>query len=256
MVRLDRHSDFTTFYEVVVEGCYDDLLRRMRPGDVVVDAGANIGLFTLFASVRVGRSGRVLAIEPDPENFSRLGESVRENRLANVDLFPFALADSSGDSRFMGGSGNTAHVVDHPTGPTAVRVTTITLDEVARRAKLRPTVAKVDVEGSEAPVFRGFSDALTEVRALAVEVENADSAAVVSGALDEFRISPIRTSGLRSYFVTAMRRPLLLPALELNNRFRSVLRLARRRFSPRALVRGYPENWLAERQPRSGTTTR
>ena len=256
VVRLDRHSDFTTFYEVIVEGCYDDLLRIMGPGDVVVDAGANIGLFTLLASVRVGPTGRVLAVEPDPENFSRLDECIRENRISNVDLFALALEEVSGDRRFLEGSGNTARVVTQPSAQGATPVSTITVDEISRREKRQPTVVKIDVEGSEAGVFRGLSETLASVRALVVEVENADSASVIASSLSQFRISPIRTPGLRRYLVTALHRPLLLPALELNNRFRSVLRLARRGFSPRALVRGYPENWLAERQPRSGATTR
>lgn len=256
VVRLDRHSDFTTFYEVIVEGCYDDLLRIIGPGDVVVDAGANIGLFTLLASLRVGRTGRVLAIEPDPENFSRLGECMRENRISNVDLFSLAVEEVSGDRRFVEGTGNTARVVTRPPAQRAIPVTTITMDEIARREKRRPTVVKIDVEGSEARVFRGFSETLASVRALVVEVENAGSASAIASSLTQFQISPIRTPSLRRYLITALHRPLLLPALELNNHFRSVFRLTRRRFSPRALVRGYPENWLAERQPRSGATTR
>ena len=65
--------------------------RLLRPGMTVVDVGAHHGLYTLLASKRVGRKGRVIALEPSPREFRRLKKHLRWNRCSNVQLMPCAL---------------------------------------------------------------------------------------------------------------------------------------------------------------------
>src|SRR5436189_6431842 len=56
----------------------------LRPGDVFVDVGANIGLFTLIAASCVGPKGKVVAFEPTTVTYTRLVENIRLNHLYNV----------------------------------------------------------------------------------------------------------------------------------------------------------------------------
>ena len=63
---LHRHSDFSAFYQVFVEKDYPNLMNKITQGDTIIDAGANIGIFTIISSILVGETGRVLAVEPDP----------------------------------------------------------------------------------------------------------------------------------------------------------------------------------------------
>lgn len=56
----------------------------LRPGDVAVDIGANIGHFTVAMGNVVGRNGRVLSVEPNPRTNRHLRENVRLNHLSNV----------------------------------------------------------------------------------------------------------------------------------------------------------------------------
>src|SRR5713226_9211768 len=65
----------------------------LQPGMTVVDAGANHGLYTLLASKRVGRSGRVIAFEPSPRERKRLRRHLWVNRCKNVNVQPCALGD-------------------------------------------------------------------------------------------------------------------------------------------------------------------
>ena len=58
--------------------------RLLEEGDVFVDVGANLGYFTLIASDAVGKTGRVFAFEPEPNNFSLLQKNVEVNKCANV----------------------------------------------------------------------------------------------------------------------------------------------------------------------------
>ncbi|MEM3406001.1 MAG: FkbM family methyltransferase [Candidatus Pacearchaeota archaeon] len=58
----------------------------LKKGDIVIDAGAYIGLFTLYASKKVGKNGLVIAYEPDPENYKNLLENIKLNKCKNVKL--------------------------------------------------------------------------------------------------------------------------------------------------------------------------
>ncbi|TMB59740.1 MAG: FkbM family methyltransferase, partial [Chloroflexi bacterium] len=58
--------------------------RILRPGDVMIDVGAHVGIFSLVGARTVGSSGEVHAFEPIAFNYSRLLENVERNRLANV----------------------------------------------------------------------------------------------------------------------------------------------------------------------------
>jgi hypothetical protein len=51
-VILLRRSDFAAFYHIVIENIYSPLLSNIKEGDVVIDAGANIGLFSILASLK------------------------------------------------------------------------------------------------------------------------------------------------------------------------------------------------------------
>ena len=66
--------------------------RLIRPGDCVVDAGANIGYVTALFSRWVGPSGRVFSLEPEPGTFDILAANVKRLELANVELFQCAVS--------------------------------------------------------------------------------------------------------------------------------------------------------------------
>ena len=72
-------------------------LAKMKEGDLFVDVGANIGVYTLHASRRVGVKGKVFAFEPTPETFSDLQQNVQSNRCQNVTCEKIALANQNGE---------------------------------------------------------------------------------------------------------------------------------------------------------------
>lgn len=84
-------------------GFFENLLRmdyitnktKISPGDTVVDIGANIGCFTIFASSQVGSSGRVIAIEPDKLTFEQLLKNIELNKLTNVTPINMAISDKN-----------------------------------------------------------------------------------------------------------------------------------------------------------------
>jgi len=125
--------------------------------------GANVGFFTLLASRLVGPTGHVVAIEPLARNLSALERTLLINDVRNVQVCPYALAETSGEEHFdEGASPSCAHLSDR--GGKTVRVAT--LDDVLSDLGIgAPRLVKIDVEGAESRVLQGATRTLSGARA-------------------------------------------------------------------------------------------
>ncbi len=120
----------------------------LRPGDRVLDVGANEGMYTVLAGTLVGYTGSVLAFEPDRRAGDRLLENVRLSSLKNVRLRRVAVSDQAGELRFSQGLDTMNHVVESG----GVRVPCVRLDD---EDFSDVALGKIDVEGAEILSFRG-----------------------------------------------------------------------------------------------------
>jgi FkbM family methyltransferase len=137
----------------------------VRPGDTVVDIGANYGVYSLVLATRVGRTGRVIAFEPGREALLQLRENVALNHGLNVELVPLALSDHSGEQPLFHIGGPTTHSLSSFGGERTEVVRLTTLDTWEAGADLdRLDFIKVDVEGHEPQVFRGALTTLARYR--------------------------------------------------------------------------------------------
>jgi FkbM family methyltransferase len=148
------------------------LIKVLGEGDVAVDVGANIGFFTVLASILVGPTGRVVAFEPSAENVERLRANLAHNDCKNVTIIEKAATNQVGEVEFFINSGNSGgHALwdigqwpgytEENGTPARVAVPATTLD--AEWAQLRlptPKVIKIDVEGADQRVLEGASDLL------------------------------------------------------------------------------------------------
>lgn len=139
----------------LASGETEAFLRELAPASVLVDVGANVGLFTLLAA-RIGRP--VLAVEPHPLNMRHLLRNVRDNSVADVEVYPVALSTAPGVVTLRGG-GQGASVERDWGGIEATYETLVpatTLDRLLEGRYLgRQLLIKVDVEGHEHAVLRG-----------------------------------------------------------------------------------------------------
>lgn len=151
----------------------------LRPDELFVDIGANLGIFTVLAAGVAG--ARVVAIEPAPETLPHLAAHLRLNGLeARVEVAATALSDAPGEIRMTAGLGASNRV---DAGGIAVPVTTL---DALLDGRV-PAVIKLDVEGHEAPVLRGAAATLRLPGLLALIVEtrgHGDEASVDSLARD------------------------------------------------------------------------
>ncbi|MCC7360935.1 MAG: FkbM family methyltransferase [Anaerolineales bacterium] len=157
-------------YEPVVGTLISGLL---RPGDCFVDVGANIGVHTLLAARRVGLTGKVIAVEPNAGIFERLRQNCSLNRSENVMLFQCALGDQAGKAqlsifpnRFNQGLST---LVKQAGGAQQLEVDIVPGDELLGQIADRPiALIKVDTEGWEAPILRGFRRTLERYKPVVI----------------------------------------------------------------------------------------
>jgi FkbM family methyltransferase len=139
----------------------------LSPGDVAIDAGANIGLFTVLAAARVGAAGRVVACEPSPSTMAILRANVERNRFDWVTLREVALAEAPGRLElevFDPGSGFSSFAPAASGSGTRVEVEVTTLDALAGDLVDRVKLVKIDVEGAELRALEGASRLLSKAR--------------------------------------------------------------------------------------------
>ena len=140
-------------------------LRRLtRPGDTVLDVGANIGAVALPLARRVGPSGRVVCFEPFPTHVAKLRDNVRCNALSNVAIHELALSSEPGRLTMISPLHDyqgMARVVASTDPAAALEVTADTLDAFCAREGIREVAAcKIDVEGHELSVLKGTTKTL------------------------------------------------------------------------------------------------
>ncbi|MEM7228587.1 MAG: FkbM family methyltransferase [Planctomycetota bacterium] len=133
---------------------------HLRPGDTLIDVGANIGYFTLLASRCVGANGQVIAFEPAPRIVEALESHVRDNAAANVRIVPCAVSREEGTITVYGGPAHNLGLTttrdsrglpaeaDVPCGPLGAYVD----HEASHTVRL----VKIDVEGGEPAVLAGM----------------------------------------------------------------------------------------------------
>lgn len=145
----DRYETELTYLETIVS-----------QGMVVVDAGANYGIYTVVAARLVGPSGKVLSFEPGAQAFSVLRRNIELNQFHNVRAYRAALSDRNGRARlYHHEQGQTSFSLGAPKHARTgfEEVATRTLEDVLEEEGLnRIGLIKLDVEGAEELVLRGM----------------------------------------------------------------------------------------------------
>lgn len=148
-------------------GTYETVRMRefaeaLKPGYVVYDVGANVGIYSLCASSRVGTSGRVYAFEPLERNLRYLRRHVALNHLQNCTVLGSAVCDREGAVSFSAGAWEASMARISSAGEITVPSTTLDSCVYGRKWLGPPNVLKIDVEGAEFAVLSGGTRAITE----------------------------------------------------------------------------------------------
>ena len=147
----------------------------------VLDIGAHHGMYTLLASKRVGREGRVIAFEPSPRERRRLLRHLRINGCSNVFVEPLALGDHAGEADLFLVEGrqdwcNSLRPPEVDERSCIVRVEVRPLDDVLGALGIaRVDFIKLDVEGAGLSFLHGASRVLRSASRPAILAEVQDS---------------------------------------------------------------------------------
>ena len=129
----------------------------IRPGMMVADVGAHVGLYSLVAAAALGGTGRVVAFEPEPANYRLLLRNIESNGFSNISAVRKAVADRSGSLGFyvdpVQSTLHSLRPLEDGQAPSTT-VETTTLDEFFSTERL--DVLKMDVEGAEGSVLAGM----------------------------------------------------------------------------------------------------
>lgn len=157
----DFGSNISTFkeYEEPVRKAVRDYLRS---GDSFIDIGANIGVMTFLGASIVGASGRVIAVEPNPENVQLLYRNIILNGSTMVEILPLAASDRRSVFSLTGRS-NTHLIAPRGVGGGGHLVQSVPLDDLLGDLP-RLDFVKLDVEGHEPPALGGMMRLLTRHR--------------------------------------------------------------------------------------------
>jgi FkbM family methyltransferase len=148
------------------------LLHFLRPGDLFVDVGANVGSYTILSAAVCGAN--VIAVEPDPETAAGLLRNVNLNAVKDrVEVAQIAAGAQAGEVRLTAGRGAMNRVSVETIAPTRLAEVR-TLDEIVGRRS--PAMLKMDVEGYEAEVLLGAPATLAQPGLLAIVTESWDAA--------------------------------------------------------------------------------
>jgi FkbM family methyltransferase len=139
----------------------------IKPGMTVIECGAHHGAQSILLSRWVGRDGKVIAIEPIPENVQILRKNIELNQLENVMLINKAVGPGNGYVSMKNDSNGMISILGHGT---TVQVECITIDRISHELNLVPSLLKIDVEGFEYQLLEGCKTVLSYRPCIFLEV--------------------------------------------------------------------------------------
>lgn len=178
-LRVYLHASRMSIHLLIVKNYYREEMMFYRyflkSGDIFVDVGANIGLLSLMAARGVMPGGSVHSFEPNPKVFRFLVENFRLNSITEgCQQYECALADEDAISRFyirkygddLGSISKATHLAN-----CSVKVQVSRGDTVLKDLS-QITLLKIDVEGAELRVLKGFQGLIDRIKFILFEADS------------------------------------------------------------------------------------
>ncbi len=209
----------------------------LKPGDTVVDVGANIGLMTLFMANAVGETGQVFAFEPAPDNVVLLQKNVEANGYKNITIVPAAVSDHSGKLKlFLSDFNPGDHRIYNPEEKTkdwaknnavydklvsgkrkVIDVPVISLDEFFKDHQKPISFVKMDVQGAEGGVLKGMIGILEKNKNIKIMTEFWPAGLKMFGVSSEEFLTMLEDLGFSFFEIDKVSKDFLLNKYTVDN---------------------------------------
>jgi FkbM family methyltransferase len=162
-MRLDRMDSLNLSISGIYEPFQTSLVEQwIKPGDIVLDIGANIGYYTLIFARLAGTNGHIYAFEPEPNSFNILSENVAGNHYTNITLFQKAVSSEDRKVRFFSDPYSN---LDHRLYPynkkeRGMSVDAVRLDSLPEFLDTKINFIKMDIQGAEYAALKGMTHLL------------------------------------------------------------------------------------------------
>lgn len=161
------------WYKLFIEvGNIRSLRSYVKPGEIVIDIGANVGFFTKQFARWVNGSGFVIAVEPEESNYRQLLKNLNNSGTAGVvRTVQGVVAEQHGTLKL---AINPVHPGDHKIAAEGIDVKAFTIDELVQQEKaFRVCLMKIDVQGAEERVLLGAQETLQRDHpAILIEIDD------------------------------------------------------------------------------------
>lgn len=195
-IHYNHPHDISAIIETYILNIYRTEL--LKKGDIVLDLGAGIGEFALLASKKIGHNGRVIAIEPSPDDFETLLKNIRENKCDNVSPINVAVTNFNGELQ-LEFKGKTFNAMSKP------------LRDILNKEKVdKINFCKMDIEGGEREVIPSNPSVSSDVQHLSIEIHEGYKGELISTMeILGFRFERItKRSYIKNAFKFALKHPL------------------------------------------------
>lgn len=164
------HPDVPFIKEIIAQRSYNNMPGfEIDDGDIVVDLGANVGVFSLYSAL-MDPHGKILAVEPEVRNFQFLLENVEVNKFSNVTCERLAISNSSGKMSLYLDKPGSNSLIQKSSAQRVQVCESICIEKLLEKNSISEVdFLKIDIEGSEYAVFEDVGW-LSRVKKIAMEV--------------------------------------------------------------------------------------
>ena len=147
---------------------------HLKQGMTVLDIGANVGYYTVIFAKLVGGRGKVIAFEPDTDNFSFLESTIKANGFRNVFSHLTAVGDTNGEIKLYKSPDNLAdhRIYSFPESNESIITPLVTIDDFVRKERIgKIDFIKMDIQGAEGRALKGMLETLKSQSSLTIFTE-------------------------------------------------------------------------------------
>lgn len=199
------------------------LKKHLLPGDIALDIGAHIGYYSLIFADKVGKSGKVYAFEPDPENHAILSKNIKINGFLNIQAINKAVLDKSGALNLYKSNSNSGdhRVYDPGEQRKIIEAQAIKIDDLFADSNVAIKLIKMDIQGAEYFAVNGMISTINKSRNLILCAEFWPYGLKMSGIAPNSFIALLFNLGFSVYEQRGSERIKIDSASQLIDKYRS-----------------------------------